>query len=369
MKKIIIVSSTFYPINSPRSFRTTELVKEFSIQGHQVTVLIPKKQGIHNTFEQDYPNVKIKDIGKATWKTIRVSGSRPLQFFKRSINRIGDLFFEYPNIQFFYLTRRSLRKEKEYDVLISIAVPFSIHWGVASLWRNEKIANVWIADCGDPFMLNKHDTFKKMFYFHYFENKFLNLANFITVPFKEMKLLFNQKYSDKFRVIPQGFKFDNIKLKEYKKHSSLTFAFSGTIIPGSRDPFSLIDYLISNKTKFKFILYNQQSHLFEKYSDIIGSKLFFRIYIPREQLIEELSTMDFLVNVNTDSVNGVINAIPTKLIDYRLAERPILSFEQNKLPKSIVNEFLNESYQNSYFDKDFDRYNITNVAKSFLELF
>ncbi len=77
------------------------------------------------------------------------------------------------------------------------------------------------------------------------ENKFLNLADFITVPFVEMKLLFNQKYVKKFRVIPQGFRFDDIKLKEYKKHAIPTFAFSGTIMPESRDLFSLIDYLIS----------------------------------------------------------------------------------------------------------------------------
>ncbi len=32
-KKILIISRSFYPMNSPRSFRTTELVKEFLPKG------------------------------------------------------------------------------------------------------------------------------------------------------------------------------------------------------------------------------------------------------------------------------------------------------------------------------------------------
>jgi len=33
-KKILIVSASFYPENSPHSFRTTELTKEFARQQH-----------------------------------------------------------------------------------------------------------------------------------------------------------------------------------------------------------------------------------------------------------------------------------------------------------------------------------------------
>ena len=33
-KRILIVSRSFYPDNSPRAFRTAELSKEFARQGH-----------------------------------------------------------------------------------------------------------------------------------------------------------------------------------------------------------------------------------------------------------------------------------------------------------------------------------------------
>ena len=39
---ILIVSGDFFPNNSPRSFRTTELVKELANRGNEVTLYIPK---------------------------------------------------------------------------------------------------------------------------------------------------------------------------------------------------------------------------------------------------------------------------------------------------------------------------------------
>ena len=40
-KKILIVGRTFFPEQSPRSFRTTELAIELAKQGHEVHVLLP----------------------------------------------------------------------------------------------------------------------------------------------------------------------------------------------------------------------------------------------------------------------------------------------------------------------------------------
>jgi hypothetical protein len=40
-KKILIISRSFYPMNSPRSFRTTELAKEMASNGHDITLLLP----------------------------------------------------------------------------------------------------------------------------------------------------------------------------------------------------------------------------------------------------------------------------------------------------------------------------------------
>ena len=72
-KKVLIVSRSFHPENSPRSFRTTELVKELCRQGHDVTLYTIKDD------EQQQPLVKqfgftLKDLGKMRWKNFTITG-------------------------------------------------------------------------------------------------------------------------------------------------------------------------------------------------------------------------------------------------------------------------------------------------------
>jgi hypothetical protein len=212
------------------------------------------------------------------------------------------------------------------------------------------------------------DTFKKMFYFRFFENMFLKKADYITVPFKELTDSFNDTYRNKFEVIPQGFRFDEEELPTYTKNPVPTFIYSGTIIPGSRDPFSLIDYLLENEYDFKFIIYTRQDHLFKKYKNVLGEKLFIKDYIPRNKLLKELAKADFLINVNINSENGVLYAIPSKLIDYTLSGRPILSYEHSNLPIEAVNKFMSGDYSDKYDGLDLERYKIENVCGRFLEL-
>ena len=90
MKKILIISKFFYPANTPRSFRTTELAIELAKQGHDVTVLTPKLE-IHNEFEVKH-NLSIVDLGKPSWKTPEIKGNARAILCKRFIRRAAQLF-------------------------------------------------------------------------------------------------------------------------------------------------------------------------------------------------------------------------------------------------------------------------------------
>ena len=166
MKQILIVSRSFYPMNSPRSFRTTELVKEFAKQGHCVTLITPKKKE-HEAFEKEY-NVKIEDLGKSKFYKLNLSkGNKMTVALKRVLKRTLLQLFEYPGIELMFQVRNKLKKcQINYDLLISVAVPFPIHWGVAwARTKSNRVAKTWVADCGDPYYYNIHDSFKKLFYF------------------------------------------------------------------------------------------------------------------------------------------------------------------------------------------------------------
>ena len=209
-KKILIVTRSFYPTNSPRSFRASELAKEFARQGHEVTVLTSKKEE-HLDYELKH-HLKIKDLGTPRWKLITLKGSKISVLAKRAINRFLKLFFEFPDFEYVSLVKKALKEESGYDLLISIAVPYPIHWGVAKS-RNEKhpIAKTWVADCGDPYMFAEFDTFKKMFYFKYLEKGFSRKADYITIPRVEMIGNFYEEFHNKIHPIPQGFRFEDVE--------------------------------------------------------------------------------------------------------------------------------------------------------------
>ena len=367
MKKILIVSRSFYPMNSPRSFRTTELAKEFARQGHEVIVLTPKNGIYHEPFEKEY-GVKIKDLGKLRFKQMDTSsGIRLFSTAKRYLNRILNLLFEFPDIELIWRVKHALERESGYDLLISIAVPHPVHWGVASAWeKNGRIAKVWVADCGDPYMGATMDTFGKVFYFAYFEKKFCKITDYLSVPIESAKNAYYPEFRNKIKVIPQGFNFEEVKIDHslYSKNRIPTFAYAGDLLGGGRDPFKLLDYLTELQNDYKFIVYTRQKHILAPYLHKAGPRIEHRNYIARNELLKVLSKMDFLVNLQNRSTTQM----PSKLIDYYLTGRPVLSLESSRLDKKKINKFLNFNFDNRYQYDNVDQYRIENVCNKFLNL-
>lgn len=365
-KKILIVSRSFYPENSPRSFRTTELVKEFSRQGHQVTLYTIKNNELHSKFEKEF-QVKIESLGKFHFDKISFTHSnRIISLVLRVLRRLLLILFEFPDIELMFKVRKALKNLKGYDLLISIAVPHPVHWGVAWAWNKKKpIAKVWAADCGDPYMGAEFDSFKKLFYFKYLEKWFCKKATYI--PITNIKMINNYypEFHHKIVEIPQGFKFEDIEIyKGEIKNTVPTFAFAGLFIPTVRNPTALLQFLSTLKTDFKFVLYPRNTELIEPFKNVLGSKLEIRKLIPREQLIFELSKMDFLINIGFNPTNQS----PSKLIDYYLAQRPVLSMESNMVDENVFLDFLKGNYKEQFVFENTNQYKIENVCNNFLGL-
>ena len=366
-KKILIVSGAFYPQNNPRSFRTTELSKEFARQGHEVTVYTTKNNSEHSKFENEF-DITIKDLGKRKFTDINLNkGNKIFKLVKKVWRRILVQLFDYPNIELMFQVKRVLKKESNYDLLISIAVPFPIHWGVA--WARTKknfIGKIWVADCGDPFYFSSHDSFKKLFYFKYVEKWFSRKADYISIPFEGLKKYFFKEFDHKYKIIPQGFNFEEVKLsKESLNNEVVTFAYAGGFMKNSRDPKRLLDYLTTLDLPFKFIIYNNQREFTDPYKIKLGDKLVINEYVQRTDLLFELSKMDFLVNLEYDPTNQA----PSKLIDYSLTKRPILMIKNKEFNKNIILEFLEKNYSNQFKYPDIEIYNIKNVSQQFLNLY
>lgn len=355
--KVLIVSGGFFPINSPRANRTTELAKEFSRQGHSVTIYFPETKYNYTSFSIKHPRISLKPIAGLTWrKTKRM----PHKF-----NRLMQMLFEFPSIQWYFLLPNLLKQEREYDLLISIAVPHPIHWGIAHCYKKGiKVAKKWIADCGDPYMGCKTESYKKPFYFAWFEKLFCKHADFITIPTKESIDGYYPEFHHKIKVVPQGFNFDDVKIDVYKPNIPIQFCYAGGFIPGIRDPRPILDALAETDINFIFHVYTNTPDLLYKHKYRLGEKLIINPYIPRLELIKFMSKMDFLLNIE----NGTSVQTPSKLIDYSLTKRPILSLDSQSLEREKLNAFLNKDYSLQLVIKEIGTYNIENVTKAFLSL-
>ena len=177
-------------------------------------------------------------------------------------------------------------------------------------------------------MGNDCDSFRPMPYFRFVEKWFCRKADYITVPFEGARVGYYDEFHDKIRVIPQGFRFDDADAlpRAYSRNPVPTFAYSGALMPGIRDPRPLLEHLVGLPLDFRFHLYTANSSLVAPYLDRAQGRIIVSGYIPRTELLEVLSRMDFLININ----NASERQMPSKLIDYYLTGRPVLSLDSGR---------------------------------------
>lgn len=358
--KIVIISRLCYPASGPRANRTTELAKELVRQNNEVTIYALLGDYDYSEYSKK-TGIRFKNLGQAKYGLSSNTGKKTNLFYK-FLRKVFGKYTLFPETLFIPMVKKAIKNEKEIDVLITIAVPHILHMATA-LSDLSKI-KTWIADCGDPFMGNPFH--RPPFYFEYFERKWCEKCNYITVPVESAINAYYPEFYNKIKVIPQGFDFGSTKIASYHPNKVVTFAYSGAFYKGLRDPSAFLRYLTTIKIPYKFIIYTKDISLLLPYIKELGQNIEIREYIPREDLIYELSKMDFLVNIPNNS--GVQQ--PSKLIDYALTKRPILevSSEFTEDVKSRFMEFIAGDYHQQQVFANLEQYNIVNVAKHFLAL-
>lgn len=361
---VLIIAQAIYPKLSPRAHRATELAKELVSQGHNVTLCAVLGKYDYTNFQKEN-KIKIENLGVSEFEWVTSDlDNRNISLWRKGIIFFLQRILAFPDILIGIRVAKYLRNIKGYDKIITLAVPHSIHWGAAYAKRKyENLATVtWIADCGDPFMGNPFDS--PPFYFEWVERFWCRMVDYITVPTSTAIDAYYSDFRNKIKVIPQGFSFVN-ELSLYRVNRIPTFAYSGMVYPHKRDPRGFLKYLIHSVSfDFKFIVYTNKPKLFEEYRGKLDNKLEIRTYIPRKELLYELSKMDFLINIeNESSVQQ-----PSKLIDYYLSGRPILSItSQFRQGESFLN-FCKGNYEEQLLIADVHQYDIVNVCKEFMRL-
>jgi hypothetical protein len=368
VKKILIISEHIFPKQTPRAYRATELAIQLAKVGYQVTLCAVLGSYDYAIFQEKY-NLRVKNL-KLNWQYApNTSDLKSRRYFiDKLLNKLFHKFFEYPLIEFYFKIPQLINKIEKQDVLISIAVPHQIHWGCAraKLLNPSSFPKTWIADSGDPYFINiGNEKYKNKFAKK--EKLVFEKCNYYTVPFDKAKENYKKLDPRKLKVIPQGFNFEIPDINNYKPLNKIpTFIYCGSFYADFRNPIPFLDYLSKLSFDFKFVVYTLNFEMVQDFVPKLRNKIQLKNYIPREELLKELSKYDFLINFENVELPGLL---PSKLIDYAIADRPILSLNTSDLNTQLVSEFLKGNYEKRLLINNLENYQINNVAQRFVDLF
>lgn len=368
-KKVLILSRWYYPIKNPRAFRTTELLQELYRRGkYDVTAVLPNFADLQNC-GADVHFIPTISVPAKCAKNGSISFKYTILEYIRTIFRFlvgdspGNVLYSF---RLYFMLRKLLKKDA-YDVVISISFPFYVHIAVALAMQHAQKKSISIADCGDPFYVNP--SYKKAFYLKWVEKYFLGKFDYVTIPMEAARESYaDYGIDDRIRIIPQGFAITQIADDTYRKNPVPMFCFAGVLYEKIRNPRYFLDYLLQLKKDFVFVVYALPDaftlQLLEEYKKKLGDRLEIREPLPREELVHVMATMEFVVNFDNENSNQK----PSKLIDYAMSKRPILSFNSQTFKAEVFEEFLRGDYTNQE-QIDLAQYDIRTVVDKFEELF
>jgi len=342
--RILLVSHQFTPLVSPRTTRWAILCEELAERGYDVTVVTGTKQGKQSSNKYKVIYFGSKRVGSLIEKTRRASSTSEKnnlvkKCFFYILKKIYRLFYRtlaWPDYSMFWFfsVRRNIKNIPEYDLIISVSLPFTSHLVAYSI--NKKLGKKWIMDIGDPFTLKKDAPENNKYLFSllnkYFEKKFYQSANKVVFTHEESLMYHNNYFpilDGKSTVLPPVFSINENTLTEnfdFSKHP-LKFAYFGVLTFGVRTPHNFLaffDILELNGVELHWYM-NEDSKKMVKDASSTSINNIFHDMVPRKEALSlMLSEYHALLNIgNTNPFQ-----LPSKVIEYISTGKPIIHFSE-----------------------------------------
>jgi len=354
--KLLFICHSIHPVISPRSFRSSNLLRYLLESGYQVRLIYFDGDATYFKQYGDLYTIKLSEFNISV-------NSRILKLFL-------DYFFYYPFgfsilkiVKAMKLFRKDLSNRESLNI-ISIAAPHSIHWAVSAFIMYNSIKQYkWLADCGDPFW-GLSTKIKRPIYFKILENLFLKRASMVTIPLEAARHSYNFRYIKKITILPQLFfiKEDRAKvsIEEFTPNKIPVCGFAGTIKTIGRDiePYLKVIYRINEPCEI--YIYTSQINLAEKLkikldcSDSMAVVLKIKPLMDRFSLLKEFSLVDFMIDIP----NKNPNQMPSKLIDYEIIGRPYITSDNIVEFEERFRSFLGGDYSSFRRCLDLDEFDI-----------
>ncbi|QUD73578.1 glycosyltransferase [Clostridium perfringens] len=350
MKKILIITYSFYPLNSPHAFRMKKLADYWVENGNEVDVLCAWKPGLSRNEVVD--NITIYRTGGSIIERIRGGGCKNKNkkgksgFTNNTKKSLLKFFHDntwkkvyWPDYAVVWLNSairqgKKILKRKKYDKIISVSIPFTSHLVAYKLKRFNN--SEWIVDYGDPFSLlvdtpvNNNLIYNKLNY--YMENKINTKADKILItPEIEADYLINFKANqEKFKVIPPLLttSIANMTSENILNKDRINVVFVGTLYKKIRNPKYILQifnkiFEINNKVDLYFIgniadCFDE----FEEYKNLLGKRIFLTGIVEKSMAEKYINDSSIVLNIS----NKNRRQLPSKVVEYVSLDKHILNF-------------------------------------------
>ena len=343
-KKILIVTHQYLPHVSPRTTRWKLLVDELITKGHSVSILT----GMYPDFDTNNLEVlyfgnknNINIVSNLREKSKQItSGDSIKKLFYGVLKKVYRFFINYlawPDYSMFWLYQVYKNKNnisKDYDVIISVSLPFSSH--IAAYLINKKVKKPWIMDIGDPFSLKLDAPENNRFLYSglnkRYEKKFYSIAD--NILFTHQDALDSHKkffdiQSNKLIVANPISNFDNELFNNALSYDyssrPIKISYFGIFTQGVRSPESFLE-LVKKNNELEFSWYvNEDSKKIIKSCDINDDKHIFYSQVSREEAQKLMvNSTHCLLSIG----NKNPNQIPSKVVEYLATGKPIIHFTE-----------------------------------------
>jgi len=367
--RILILAYSYSPALTPRAFRWTAVAEWMASEGHDVEVVCAKSNGLSGF--QVIKGVQIHRVGggfrntlKAWMNLEQVVKPKPNKAMvkqalsKRSSSLVRKLYsFTLKNVMwpdfaaFWYFSAfrksKELIKNKPYDAIISVSIPFTGH--LVGLSLNKRYMIPWLVDIGDPFYfmtetpVNNHKFFGKLNF--YSEERVLEKADVISVTTKQTRLEYYKHFpyldANKISVIPPLFVTPDLQKGSkqlFTGQRKLKLVYAGTLYSRIRSPAvllkffaSLLDEPIGEKAELHFFgEINDCASCFQEYAHLIGEKIFLHGLVMRDDALQAMKEAEILINLG----NQTGYQLPSKVIEYVMLGKPVLNISPLPLDNS-----------------------------------
>ena len=341
MRRVLIISTTFFPDPGVSAIRMTQWCRHFPKQGWQAHVLCR-----HYGFEaapEDlardvHPDVRVEYLGRSGHPDTAGIVLLMHRLIRRMVNSwfFTGVFVPDVSIRFWRKTRRQILERVraiQPDVVITTSPPHSNH--DIGMWLARETGIPWVADFRDPYLID--NRFKptglgrlRWRTHEYFQESVYRRAWLITHAIPIHARWARRRFPfarDRIRILTNGFPLellDELIASDRASSPRRTVLVAGTIPePEQLQLARAVAELARQRQDVELRLVGKIPDQKKKLEQILGDRFVATGYLPHHQSIREIADASVLVSY-LDAVRSESCLLSMKLFEYLATDKPIL---------------------------------------------